>query len=85
MKEKIKEVKPGFTLFIANMLMLAISLFLIIWGIIETANHPSVIPVASIISGSILLIIWFIFINGFLLCSQTKQQFLFCLVNTRER
>ncbi|WP_010250033.1 SPFH domain-containing protein [Acetivibrio cellulolyticus] len=65
MKEKIKEVKPGFTLFIANMLMLAISLFLIIWGIIETANHPSVIPVASIISGSILLIIWFIFINGF--------------------
>lgn len=65
MNEKSKEVLSGLGLFLANMLLLLISILLIVVGIIRASSNPSAINVAAIILGSVLFVVWCILIGGF--------------------
>jgi hypothetical protein len=65
MKEKSKEVLPGFGMFLVNILLLVISLLLVVVGFIKATNNSSAIGVTSIILGSVLFGVWIILLGGF--------------------
>ncbi len=66
MKEIDKKVLPGFGMFIVNMAVLAISVLLVVWGIMqESSNNAGAAGVGAIITGGVIFTAWCFMVAGF--------------------